>query len=1363
MNNENFSAVHSKLDGALLIEASAGTGKTYSLMHILLRLIVEKNIPIERILLVTFTKAATQEMRFRLRSLLMDTVQKLDEGGEITDPTLKDQLKEWIPDEEPEKKQIVIDRMKRALEGLEDISVETIHAFCQKMLNNYGFSSGKIAESEVGEDSDIIHKVLDEQMRKYTRLNPDNGLLFMALPEDYLEVALKGVLSMPDDPDYGDFEVCLNTAKISGSNASIRYYRQNNLEDVENILNNILTGSASEKAVEETVKILLNVKKIEEAEEEIKKLLKVDPKKVESKIKKNKSNLQSLLKKADEIDDIENTIKEKLKKTTKSDVCQKLEKTISDNLVKIDNIENTFKNLLDSALKIKDVENVLNDLLEGAVEENNIENTIKDLLDSALKIKDVENVLNDLLEGAVEENNIENTIKDLLRNAAKEVKSVKEELRLMTFDDMLVRMYEEVKRNPSFAEVVRSQFDAVLIDEFQDTDPMQYKIFSTLFLDSKFLDRGINEKKDKTFVCFVGDPKQSIYRFRSADLATYLEASKEIGRTETLTKNYRSFSGIVKGINEFFSLSLEAGEKALPLLEKVNGQDEELPAFPFGQENLPFFVSQVGKKGFPILKKTPKGYEAIPAFEMWWNTPDSKNYTAINDARKEIDKMIACDIDRLVNDKNICIYDDSLNGEEFSEKLRRIEPSDIAILVERRSDANGVEEALRDKGIRCLRSSRDNVLDTEERDEILAVLKALEEPENSRRMTAARATRIFYESLKTILDNEDMAQEDRQLMDYLKSNYSKFGLSKTFKELFSKKHTVEHLLPLKNGERILANYEQLIEILHAQSKTLQSLPGLIRWFDKEESSGGMDNGDRSVRRETDDDVVQIETIHRSKGLEYPIVYLPSANRKRDTKARDYKKFFLNQKGQNNLFFYADTPKKGDPIKDAILKEQENEANRLAYVAMTRASSRLVIPFLQKFNVDGGAGDVSFNNPYGRILGGDGKAVNSYRNKLSDRFGLLQKDIEAEVRERFREKKGKGELTFPENVAVIKKDAPLTSSYKKEEDPEKAPILDVEETNSRSPQWLQSSFSAIVRGLHSEIEYKGMDEGEEEPKPEGSPDPDTLSFDGGAAFGDFLHRIIEKTSFDLGKEENVEELTEHVFRFFKTDGRIKEDGEPNSEEVKAIVRMFQEITRVEIFPGIRLINVGKKEKSPELEFLLGGISEGKRLSVEQLVKALHELMPNQFKDFHPEDRMISGYLTGSMDMVFFAEDKYWLIDWKSNFARKENGDLVTDANGYTPERINALMDKNFYHLQYLLYLVGLRRFLNLRLNVEESYDLIGGIGYVFLRGVRANRKDQAIYRYRPPLALILALDDLLTNGYDQNKIEEWKQQLEKGED
>ncbi len=1328
MNNKNFSAVHSKLDGALLIEASAGTGKTYSLMHILLRLIVENNIPIERILLVTFTKAATEEMRFRLRSLLMETVQKLEEDGEILDPTLNDQLEEWIHNKDPHKRidrETVIVRMRKALEGLEDISVETIHAFCQKMLNNYGFSSGRTAESEVGEDSDIIHKVLDEQMRRYTRFNPDNGLLFMALPEDYLEVALKGVLSMPDDPDYGDFEVCLNTTKINGSNASIRYYKQKDISNIENILKDILKGTAKEDDINKAVKELLkDAEKTDDIESTVKELLKEASKK-----KSIQKNLKILLKGATKIDDIENTVKKEIKRTN---VIEKINKEILNDIAKIEDIENTFKTLLNDAEKIKRIESVLDNLLTN------------------YPISTIDN--------------IENTIKDLLRDAAKEVKSVKEELRLMTFDDMLVRMYEEVKRNPSFAEVVRSQFDAVLIDEFQDTDPMQYRIFSTLFLESKFLNRDINEKKDRAFVCFVGDPKQSIYRFRSADLATYLGASEEIGRTETLTKNYRSFSGIVKGINEFFSLSLEAGEKALPLLEKVNGQVEELQAFPFGQTNLPFFVSQVGKKGFPLLKKTPKGYEAIPAFEMWWNTPESKNYTAVDDARKDIDTMIACDIDRLVNDKDICIYDDSLNGEKFSEKLRRIHPSDIVILVERRSDANGVEEALKEKGIRCLRSSRDNVLDTEERDEILAVLKALEEPENSRCMTTARATRIFNESLKTILTDEskaqDKAQEDRQMMDYLKNNYSKFGLAKTFRELFSQKHTVENLLPLKNGERILANYEQLIEILHAQSKKLQSLPGLIRWFEKEESSGGMDNGDRSVRRETDDDVVQVETIHRSKGLEYPIVYLLGTNKKRKENARDFKKFFLNQKGQNNLFFYADTPKDGDPIKEAILKEQKNEANRLAYVAMTRASSRLVIPFLQKFKVDGGAYKDTFCSAYGRILGGNNEHVNIYRNKLSYRLGLLQKDIEAEVRESFREKKGKGELTFPENVAVIKEGAPLNSSYKKKDEEKNAQVLNIEKANTRSPQWIQSSFSAIVRGLHSEIEYKGMDEGEEEPKQEGSPDPDTLSFDGGVAFGDFLHRIIEKISFDLGKEENVEELTERVSKFLKTDGRIKEDGEPDSEEVKAIVRMFQEITRVEIFPGIHLIDVGKKEKSPELEFLLGGISEGKRLSVEQLTKALHELMPNQFKDFYPEDRMISGYLTGSMDMVFFANDQYWLIDWKSNFAREKNGDLVNDANGYTQERILALMDKNFYHLQYLLYLVGLRRFLNLRLNVEESYDLIGGVGYVFLRGVRANRKDQAIYRTRPPLALILALDDLLTNGYDENKIKEWKHQIEK---
>jgi len=1151
MKSDNFSAIHSRLDGALLIEASAGTGKTYSLMHILLRLIIEKNIPIEKILLVTFTKAATQEMKFRLRSLLIETVQILEEERPIRDKTLEDQLEEWIHNKEPHKRidrETVIVRMKKALEGLEDISVETIHAFCQKMMNNYSFSSGKIAEFEVGGDSEIIRKVLDEQMRKETRLHPDNGLLFMSLPEDFLEVALKGVLGMPKDPSYGEFNVYLRTTKDPEGKMELSSYLNRDIEDIEG------------------------------------------------------------------------------------------------------------------------------------------------------------------------------TVKDLLEKAAKEVRLLKEEQRLMTFDDMLVRMYEQLKFNPSFAKVVRSQFDAVLIDEFQDTDPVQYRVFSTLFLDPDF----------KGFVGFVGDPKQSIYRFRSADLSTYLEAKKTIGRTESLEKNYRSYSGIVNAINEFFSVSTN----------------------PFGQKDLPFYPSQVGKKRLPLLKKVEGGYEAVPAFEMWWNTPNGKTYGSVDGARKDIDKMVASDIDRLLNEE-IYIYDDS------QEDLRRVRPSDIAILVEQRKDAEGVEEALRNKGIRTLRSSRENVLDTEERNEILSVLKALEEPENSKCLTAARATRIFNESLKAILANEDMAQEDRQLMDYLKSNYSKFGLSKTFKELFNKKHTVENLLPLKNGERTLANYEQLIEILHTQSKKLQSLPGLIRWFDKENSGDAGDNDERSVRRESDSDVVQVETIHKSKGLEYPIVYIPGANRVRKSQSRDFQKFFLNQEGRNDLFFYGNTPEKNDPIKKKILDEQDKEKNRVAYVAMTRASSRLVIPFLQKYKNNNGADFWSFSNAYGRILGGKADDIKEYRDRLKDRFNLMQKDIEAEVRETFKEKIGIEEtLSFSENVAVIKESAPIKPPFQKKK--KKTPVLEAEKANNRSPQWLQSSFSSIVRGLHSEIEYKGMDEGEEEPKPEGSPDPDTLSFDGGAAFGDFLHRIIEKTPFDLGKEENAEELTEHVSKFFKTDGRIKENGEPDSEEVKAIVRMFQEITRVEIFPGIHLIDVGKKEKSPELEFLLGGISEGKRLLVEQLVKALHELMPNQFKDFHPEDRMISGYLTGSMDMVFFAEDKYWLIDWKSNFARKENGDLVTDANGYTPERINALMDKNFYHLQYLLYLVGLRRFLNHRLNVEESYDLIGGIGYVFLRGVRANRKDQAIYRYRPPLTLIKALDDLLKNGYDENKIKEWKHKLEKGE-
>ena len=507
MRNE-FNVIDSPLCGRKLIEASAGTGKTYSLIHIVLRLIVEERIPIERLLLVTFTKAATAELKMRVRELLIRAQQAYEDcrnDDTRYDPTLIALIKKW--------RQAKIDPsvFQEAIDRLDDASICTIHSFCQKMLEEHKFSSSEGFDFEIGDDSDLRREVIEEFLREALTVSDDDEFKKLLL----------------DTEPWDRILIALNSAP---KNATVKLFDD---------------------------------------------LLFIDPKTGQH-------------------------AKKEWKKT--------------DNQI---NLEKSLRSLLTQFIEI----------------------------------------------------------------APETLKRKKRENGIRSFDDLLLDMYEELD-NRAFVERVQSRYDGILIDEFQDTDPIQYTIFKRLFLD---------EDSCAKSVFFVGDPKQSIYRFRNADINTYLAAQADIGEICELKKNYRSSPTLLEGINRFFT------ESGAPFLDAGMG----------------YSAIAAGSNKGPLLLKKGDSFEALPTFEIWTKEKAALNPTG--DRNQQI-ALIANEIAAL------------LSGNVYKSENERLKPSDIAVLFRVKKYVPDFRAALAKKGIRVLFQDENSIFATEEAREMLLIIEALESP-----------------------------------------------------------------------------------------------------------------------------------------------------------------------------------------------------------------------------------------------------------------------------------------------------------------------------------------------------------------------------------------------------------------------------------------------------------------------------------------------------------------------------------------------------------------------------------------------------------------------------------------------------------
>ncbi len=1209
--NTDRPSVDTPLDKPILIEASAGTGKTYSLMHILLRLIVEKGIPIERILVVTFTNNATYELQSRLRSRLREVYRILESHEQKNkDDTLIYQIDLWRGNIEGRENQrriedaLIQKRIKDALDNIDNSAVFTIHSFCQRMLKRFAFTSKAPFNIEPGDDDRLITRVIDDLVRIEAKNLLDDEKRYWFLGNTFFSKYLKYLSRLPEEK----------------------------------------------------------------------------PKEI--------------------LDNINFSFRPELSEGAKADLTRSLKK------------------------------------------------------------------------------------EEFLLDGLNSLRELKKQERVFTFDDILLQMRENLE-SQTFVDNVRNSYQAVLIDEFQDTDPIQYSIFKKIFLE------GANEDRP---VIFVGDPKQSIYGFRSADIDCYLAAKTGIDVAQLKT-NFRSTPGLVEVANNFFSTGAF----------RKNGLNYDEPIKP-------------NARCLPLFEKTSDDeFKPVTPFEFWLEEREEHCKAETRHAFE--DWKVAEDIAEMLSGKFYLGSPDN-----------KLQAKDIAVLVRKRKYAGGLIQELAKRNIRCSISTEKDVLETKEAKEILYILQAMEDIKNRNAVNTARSTRFFGETLGAIDSDSEARLKALKVLDKANKLFASNGVVASFTWLFTSYKVEERLLKCNSGERELTNYKHVIELLHEQNRRIKTISGLIKWMKNQKET---DNDDRDIRRESDDDLVRIVTIHQSKGLEYPVVYILrageqiGADRSVIVKGPDEKYSCKVGKDHPTFVLLKDNPK-------TVEEEVRN-----AYVAFTRASSRLVIPMFYSRS----DGKKSVGKSEGKsekkkalidkkgcetavaLILAPNTSVNDKKKIEDELFGfgnkLTDPDLESMVRkylaDGIKESSFKGKVLqedirnykicdpgkiFP--ISKWDKYEPTTIHETKEVELE---ICKPADENQRSVSWWQTSFSGLTSNVPWSKNFPLFDEENEEddnqegneqqeqsegqqedsvstqnlPSPEKNSDWDLLRHkpDNMQArdYGTFLHKLIEETDFSWNQEEIYRHVKEKLVKYSVEKEESVEKAPPTNQKTSAeegiktskqskldlhataLTQMLENVLQVPLFKDIindpkfkdiqglsglsefKLCNLSPKEKIHEMDFLIGvgKPGSGKELLAQEIGKLLEDSGYDLYKGLDLSETDMTGYLTGQIDLAFYAGGKFWIIDWKSNFISSKQED-------YQRKNLDIPMKKKRYTLQYLLYIVALKRFIESRFGVKDGYEKIGGVLYFFLRGVDKNNPAQGIFFDRPDEQLIEHLDKALREGF-----------------
>jgi exodeoxyribonuclease V beta subunit len=902
-----------------------------------------------------------------------------------------------------------------------------------------------------------------------------------------------------------------------------------------------------------------------------------------------------------------------------------------------------------------------------------------------------------------------------------ELERRKRRLGILSYDDLLSQLADALDHDAAPARArMRARWKIVLVDEFQDTDPVQWEV----------LDRAFT---GHATMVLIGDPKQAIYAFRGGDVTTYLQAAATATTKQTLAVNWRADAPLLAASQVVFQ-GAALGDDAI-VVHPVEAQHD-----------------QTRLAGAPVTAPLRLRVVSREEFRRKHNAP-----LLVGQVRPKIAQDLALDIARLL-------------ASEATYDGRPLERRDIAVIAYRHLDLAAAREALHELGIPAVIAGGGSVFATPAAGEWVTLLEALEQPHRSARVRAAALTSLVgYDARRLDEGGDELTDRVAQQLRTWADVFARRGIAAVF-EAVTAAGLPGRVLALVGGERQLTDLRHIAEVLHEtalrQTNGAQrlGLVQLLTWLRSQVTEGKAGRGSERTRRlDSDAAAVQLVTIHASKGLQYPVVYLPSAADRRLDDPRT--PLFHDAEGSRCINVGGAGAGWSEALARA-LAEDAGEWLRLLYVAMTRAQSQVVAWWAPTRNTE--------SSPLHRMLLGRRPGMAA----VPDVAPLRPDDEAARIFAAWQEAGG----------PVVEEARPLAGLPEVPADP--PPALALRRfTREIDLAWRRTSYSSLTAvetaprpdvvsepedtGKDDEltrvVEQRGTSVVETTPGAAAVISP-MATLPVGATFGSLVHAVLEfadPSAPDL-RAELLARIDEQLVRWPVDLGA---DGAGRGELADALVQVY-DTPLGPLADDLTLRRIPWTERLREMDFelpLAGGDLRGYAADVVTLgdlapilrrhldegdpVRAFADALADPVLGEQP----LRGYLTGSVDVVIRvgagADARYLLADYKTNWlglldtVHNEEGSPLT-AWDYRPEVLAGAMGHSDYPLQALLYSVALHRYLRWRLPGYDPGRHLGGVLYLYLRGMCGpetpviDGQPCGVFTWRAPVALVEELSALL---------------------
>jgi len=1087
-----FDPVHAPLQGPTVIEANAGTGKTFTITALYVRLLLEVELPVGSILVVTFTEAATGELRDRIRTRLAETHSAFERGAAANNDEFTAALLERIADHRN-----AVLRLTSALRDFDQAPIYTIHGFCQRVLADCAFETGMPFKTDIVPDQSAILREIVEDFWRST-VNDASPLYARYLAEQKLG---------PDALVKRDLERNLGKPYVE-----IR--RPAAPGDVAALERDYERAHAAARAIWVDERAAIEKKLLESGG-----------------LSGSSYRRASMPAWFDELHEWMTPVAPPL------ELCKLLGKFTAASLRKGTNKggrtpEHPF---FDACGALAQAHAALIDAFRRSV--------------AAMEIA-------------------------LLGYCNAELAARKARRQLQSYDDLLLNLAAALKgdRGRTFAERLRARYRAALIDEFQDTDPVQYEIFQRIY----------GGTAQPLFL--VGDPKQSIYSFRGADVYAYLGARTQAQHTHTLTVNWRSAAPLLKAVNRVFDHASD----------------------PFVLEDIPFAPSTAaaGDRGRLVID----GGEA-PPLELWLIEGVNGKSVTKGAAQQAVAHATAAEIVRLLD-----LGARGLARIERDGKAQPLSGGDIAVLVRTHYHGDAIRDALAERGVASVQRGTQSVFATREAAELECVLAAIAEPGREPLVGGALATEMLgYTGGALHALRTDEARWEAAIESFRDAHreWHENGFARMLRGFLKRHAVIERLLDYRDGERRATNLLHVSELVHCEAGS-QSIGAVLAWLAAKRRAPARGNEAELLRLESDENLVKIFTVHASKGLEFPLVFCPFAwdGGLRSAKGAPIR-FHDPQRGHTAVLdLGSDTLEQSRP---QAVREERAEGLRLFYVALTRAKYRCWVAW-------GNVNEAQHAAPAWLIHRRAGESDVDAARLAND---SMRADVEALAAG------ADGAIrvgALPEHTDVRLHTEAVGATV-----PE-ARRFDVPLRDTRRV----TSFTALAHGRS--IEAPDYDAADRAPLPESVSGHDIFAFPRGAQAGKCLHVIFEEIDFtrlDRGELERIvaKALAAHGY---------------DAVWIPGVARMVESVVNTPLSEsGMSLREIGRERRLDELEFYypIRNLSDS---ALRGLLRdaGFPDEIRTRIDDlsFAPA----RGYMRGFIDLVFEHEGRYYLADYKSNW-------------------------------------------------------------------------------------------------------------------